>query len=168
MFHAWITSVYTYLVAEQLEHPSTLAIRVAVKLSGIVEIVALDWLVPEVAALEPLAGARPTLVIGLILAIVRLGPDGLQKCGEALVEPDVAPILASDEIAEPLVAEFVGDQVVLAGDILGSGLGLNDATARVRRSAGIFHAAGDEIVHHHLVVFFPRIVNAKFLAEEFH
>src|SRR5213080_3285713 len=99
---------------------------------------------------------------------MRLGPNGLQESGEALIQPDVAPIFAGNEIAEPLMAELVRDQVVLAGEIFGSELGVNEGTAVVGRGAGIFHAASDEIIDHDLRVFFPWIVNANFLAEELH
>ena len=168
MFQAAVKSVFAELVAKHVENPPALAVSVAVEFAGIVEIVANDRLVPEVAACEPLAGVVPALVIGLVLAEMRLGPNGLQESGEALIQPDVAPIFAGDEIAEPLVAEFVRDQVVLAGEIFGSELGMNEGRAGIGRGAGIFHAARDEIIDHDLRIFFPWIVDANFLAEQLH
>src|SRR5204862_2339081 len=132
------------------------------------EIVATDRLVPEVAACEPLAGVVPALVIGLVLAEMRLGPNGLQESGEALIQPNVAPIFAGDEIAVPLVAELVRDQVVLAGEIFGSELAMYEGRTGIGGSAGIFHATGDKIIDHDLRILFPRIVDANFLAEELH
>src|SRR5438445_12162856 len=131
-------------MAKHVENPPAFAVSVAIEFAGIIEVVANDRLVPEVPACEPLAGVVPALVIGLVLAEMRLGPNGLQERGEALIEPDVAPIFAGDEIAEPLVAESVRDQVVLAGEIFGSELGMNEGRAGVRRGRGLFHAGRDE------------------------
>src|SRR6266403_358630 len=44
---------------------------------------------------------------------------------------------------------------------------MDERAAGVGRGAGVLHAPGDEIIHHDLRVFFPRVVDAKFLAEEF-
>src|SRR2546429_1283835 len=165
MFQAAVKSVFAELVAKHIENPPALAISVAVEFTGIIEIVANDWLVPEVAAREPLACVIPALVIDLVLAEVRFRPYRLHERGEAFVEPNVAPIFAGDEISEPLVAEFVRDQVVLAGEIFESELGMNEGRAAIGRGAGIFHAARDEIIDHDLRIFFPWIVDANFLAE---
>ncbi len=127
-----------------------------------------DRLVPKIRALKPLARAVPAFVIGLILAEVRFRPHRFQEGGKAFVEPDVAPVFAGNEIAEPLVAEFVRDQVVFAGEIFRSEFGMNQGIARVGGGARILHAASDEIIHHDLRVFFPGIIHAEFLAEEFH
>ena len=127
-----------------------------------------DRFVPHVVASEPLPRVVPAFVIGLILAEVGFGPHSFQKCCEPLVEPDVPPILAGDQIAEPLVPELVGDQVVFSREIFGSQPGMNKRSARVGCSAGILHAAGNEVIHHDLRVFFPRIIDAKFFAEQLH
>src|SRR6266849_9302334 len=125
MLEAAVKSVFAYLVTKHVKDPASFAVGVAVELAGIVEIVANDRLVPETAAFEPFARAIPAFVIGLILAEVRFVPYHFQKRCEAFVEPDVAPILAGDEIAEPLVTQLVRDQVVFAGEIFGSELGMN-------------------------------------------
>src|SRR5438093_1117568 len=166
MLQRTVKSVFTELMAEHVQNPSALAVRIAVEFAGIVEVVAHDRLVPEIAASEPLAGVVPALVIGLILAEVRFGPQGFHESGKTFVEPDVSPIFAGDEIAEPLVAEFVRDQVVLAGKVFGSELGMIEGGAGIGGSDGILHPAGDEIIDHDLRVFFPRVVDANFLAEK--
>ncbi len=125
-------------------------------------------LVPETGAFEPLVRAVPAFVIGLIFAEVRFRPHCFQERGKSFIEPDVAPVFAGDEIAEPLVAELVRDQVVFAGEVLQSEFGMNEGFAGVGGGARILHAAGDEIIHHDLRVFFPGIVHAECLAEEFH
>ena len=127
-----------------------------------------DGLAPKIRAIEPSARTFPALVISLIPSVVRFAPDGLHEGGEALVEPDVAPVLAGDQIAEPLVPELVRDQGVLAGGVFGSQLGMNERSAAVGGGAGVFHAARDEIIHHDLRVFFPGIIDAQLLAEEIH
>ena len=40
---------------------------------------------------------------------IGLAPDGLHKCRKPLVEPCVRPIAAGQEVAEPLMREFVRD-----------------------------------------------------------
>ena len=66
------------------------------------------------------------------------------------------------------MTEFVRDQVVFTGEVLGGELGMNQGTAVVGGGTRILHAAGDEIIHHDLRVFFPGIVDAEFLAEQLH
>jgi hypothetical protein len=121
----------------------------------------------EISIGEPLASAIPTLGIGFVFAEMRFRPHVFHECSKAFVEPDVAPVLAGDQITEPLVAEFVGDEAVLAGDVFGSELWMLQRIAGVRGGAGVFHAAGNEIIDHGLRVFFPRIVDAELRAEEF-
>ncbi len=106
---AAVKGVFAELVAQHIQHPAAFAVSVAVELAGIVEVVTHDRLVPQVVASEPFPRVVPAFVIGLILAKVHFGPYSFQKCGEPLVEPDVAPILAGDQVAEPLVAELVRD-----------------------------------------------------------
>ena len=65
------------------------------------------------------------------------------------------------------MAEFVGDEIILAGDEFGSELGMLERLAGVCCGAGVFHAAGDEIIDHGLRVLFPGIVDAEFCAKEF-
>src|ERR1700732_2908012 len=45
---------------------------------------------------------------------------------------------------------------------------MNEGVAAVGGGAGILHAAGDEFIDHDLRVFFPGVVDAKFLAEQLH
>ncbi len=45
---------------------------------------------------------------------------------------------------------------------------MNEGSAGVGGSAGIFHAAGHEIIHHDLRVFFPGVVDTEFFAEQLH
>src|SRR5260370_13807435 len=127
-----------------------------------------ERLVPQIATSDPRARAIPSLVISLILAEVRFCPYRFQERGEAFVEPAVAPILAGDQIAEPLVPELVRDQVIFAGEVFGGELGMHERSAGVGGSAGILHAAGDEIIDHNLRIFFPGVVDAKFFAEYLH
>jgi len=90
---AAVKSVFANLVAKHVEDPACFIVSVAVEFAGVIEVVAHDRLVPEIAAFEPLARVIPALVVGLILAEVRFGPYSFQERGEALVEPDVAQSL---------------------------------------------------------------------------
>ena len=161
-----IKGVFTKLVAKHGKNPAALGVSITIKLAGIVEVVADDRLVEKIALAEPLARAFPAFIIGLILAVMSLRPHILHKRREALVEPDVAPIFAGDEVPEPLVAEFVGDEAVLIGVEFGGNLGMIERATGVGGGAGIFHASSDEVIHHDLRVFFPGVVDAELFAEE--
>src|SRR6266446_7264368 len=106
-------------MAQHIEDPAALAIGVFVKFAGIFEIVPDNWFVPESIHPKPLARGLPALIVGLILAVTRFAPDIFQERGESFIEPDVAPVLAGDQVAKPLVAEFVGDQAVFSGEVFG-------------------------------------------------
>src|SRR5207247_11275721 len=67
MLQRTVKSVFTELMAEHVQNPSALAVRIAVEFAGIVEVVAHDRLVPEIAASEPLASVVPALLICLLL-----------------------------------------------------------------------------------------------------
>ena len=86
--------------------------------------------------------------------------------GETFVQPDVAPILAGDQVAEPLMGQLVSDQPLAAADVFGvSG---EERVIGQGGDAGVFHAARHEIVDAHLRVFGPRIRHADFLLEKSH
>src|SRR5437762_6710532 len=97
---------------------------------------------------------------------MRFHPNIFHKGGKSLVEPDVTPILASDEITKPLMTEFVGDEAVFIGEEFGGDFGMVEGIAGIGGGAGVFHATSDEIIDHRLSVFFPGIINAQLLAEE--
>jgi len=80
--------------------PSAFAIGVPVKFAGIVEVMTHNRLVPEILAFEPLTGGFPALIVGLVLAIARFAPNKFQERGESFVEPNVAPVLAGDEVSD--------------------------------------------------------------------
>ena len=143
-----IKGVFTKLVAKHGKNPAALGVSITIKLAGIVEVVADDRLVEKIALAEPLARAFPAFIVGLILAVMSLRPHILHKRREALVEPDVAPIFAGDEVPEPLVAEFVGDEAVLISVEFGGNLGMVERATGVGGGAGIFHASSDEVIHH--------------------
>ena len=51
------------------------------------------------------AAVEPALPVGM----ERFGGLGLHPAGEAFIEPDIVPPRHGDEIAEPLMRHFVGD-----------------------------------------------------------
>src|SRR5260370_24568625 len=153
-------------MAEHVKHPTTLAVGIAVEFAGVIEIVTHDGFGIEIRLLEPFARITPSLVLALVLREMRFDPDVFHESRETFIELDVASVFARDQVAEPLVAELMRDQRVLAGCEFGREPGMLEGAARVSGSAGILHAAGDEIINHGLRVFFPGIVDSKLLAEE--
>src|ERR1051326_2664293 len=84
--------------------------------------------------------------------------------GEAFVQPDVAPVFAGDEVAEPLMREFVGDQAFARTDIFG-GAGKERIVSQ-GGATGVFHASFHEIVDADLVILGPRIGNSNLVLEK--
>src|SRR6266852_4783013 len=98
-----IESVFANLVAKHVQNQAAFAVGVAVEFAGVVKVVAYDGLGVESARPQPLLHAGPSLVIRLILRIARFAPRHFKKSGEALVQPDIPPVLAGHQVAEPLM-----------------------------------------------------------------
>jgi hypothetical protein len=69
----------------------------------------------------------------------------LEEGREALVEPRVRPVAAGHEVAEPLVRELVGDEVVGGG--VEGGARVDEAALGERAGGGVLHAAEGEVVN---------------------
>ena len=67
----------------------------------------------------------PPGIRGVVRAVLVLLPELRHKCGESFVQPEVGPVLARHQIAEPLVPHLVRDQPV----------GAFQALARQKRDA---------------------------------
>ena len=94
---------------------------------------------------------------------VLLAPDVLEEGGEAFVEPALVPGAARDEIAEPLVRELVGDEIV-GRDVDRGPLVEQDVLVH-RRRGRVLHPTEDEVGHDDLRVPAPRVRHAGDLAE---
>ena len=77
--------------------------------------------------------------------------------GKALVEPEMAPVAAGDEVAEPLVGDFMGIEATAAPEVLGS-VGKKGAGGQGRQ-AGIFHAPPHVVDGTGVVILVPRVGN---------
>src|ERR1700758_830598 len=97
---------------------------------------------------------------------MRFRPHAFHESGKAFVEPNVAPVFARDEVAEPLMAELVRDKVIFVLEDFRCDLRMVQGAASVGGGAGVFHAASNEVIDHHLRVFFPGIVHAELFAEK--
>ena len=99
----------------------------------------------------------------LVAAQLLLAPDVLEEGREALVQPALVPGAARDVVAEPLVGELVGDEVV-GRDVEGGAL--VDQDVLVHRGRGrVLHPTEDEVGHDDLRVSAPRVRHAGDLAE---
>src|SRR6476661_7095169 len=78
--------------------------------------------------------------------------------GEAFVEPKMAPVLAGDQIAKPLVGHLVRNQTLAAADIFRV-FAIKRAIGQCG-SGGVFHSAGNKIVYTDLIVLWPGIGHA--------
>ncbi len=117
MVQSAIKGLFANLLAKHVQNEAAFAVGVVVKLARVVEIVAHNRLAVQIRLAHPLLHRLPAFVVGLLFGIVRLGPDHLEKRRETLVEPDVSPIVAGDEVAEPLMRQLVGNQgVFIAGE----------------------------------------------------
>ena len=87
--------------------------------------------------------------------------------GEGFVEPEVVPPAHGDEIAEPLVGDFVGDDKgdAFFGFEAGVGGGEEEAFA-VGDEAPVFHGAGLEVGEGDLVKLGEGVADLEFVDEE--
>ena len=91
-------------------------------------------------------------------------PQGIVVAGKALVQPEVAPVLAGDQVAEPLVRELVGDQACRCN--VGPDAGIRyGPVVRQRRRRSVLHPS-KMILENDLGIFVPRVVVARCLVEE--
>ena len=105
-------------------------------------------------------------VAHLIETILVAGEQVRVIRGKSLVEPDMAPVLAGDEVAEPLVRQLVSHQPLAAADVFRL---IAEQRGGVERGlTGVFHAAPVEVLHANLVVLRPRIRHADFLFKKLH
>src|SRR5579871_90129 len=104
MLQAGEKCLFSDLVTKHEKDPAAFVVSIAVKFTGIVKIVADDRLRVEAWIVHPIARVVPHFVFDLIFREVVLDPPALHESCKALVEPDVAPVFASDEVAEPLMA----------------------------------------------------------------
>src|SRR5262249_42180226 len=130
---------------EDVEDEAALLVEVAVEeIDRKVVVLADDR--ADVAA-RRLAEVRVLILLHAVLVLVAaealLAVDVLEVGREAFVEPAVAPVAARDQIAEPLVGELVGDEVV-ARQIDRGALVEEDVLVH-RRRARVLHPAEDEV-----------------------
>jgi hypothetical protein len=93
-----------------------------------------------------------------------LAPEVLGVGGEALVEPDLRPVLAGDQITPPLVGQFVGDDVVIVEVDLRPLV--EQAAVGHGRRRGVLHRAEEEVVDQRLRIFRVGIVYSVTSAEK--
>ena len=79
----------------------------------------------------------------------------LVEGSEALVEPKVGPVLARDIVPKPLVGQFMGHQGETAAQP--AAVGGEERSMGEDGGRRILHAAGHEVLHHDLIIFYPGI-----------
>ena len=113
---------------------------------------------PPVAAVR-LAHVRLEIALEAVVVLVApevlLAPDVLEERREPLVEPALVPGAARDEVAEPLVRELVGDEIV-GRDVERGALVEQDVLVH-RRGGRVLHPAEDEVGDDDLRVLVPRV-----------
>src|SRR5580693_2214433 len=152
--------------AQHFQHPAAFVINVAGVFDAIGEIARDDRDGIEALLPEPAGLIAPEFVSGFVGAVTLLGPIMFEISGEAFVEPNVGPVFARDQVAEPLVREFVGIKIVGAASEFGREGGSDEAARGERGGAGIFHAAFDEIVYGGLRVLRPGVGHAELIREK--
>ena len=75
--------------------------------------------------------------------------------GKALVEPEMAPVAAGDEVAEPLVGDFMGIEATAAPEVLGS-VG-EEGPGGQGGQAGVFHAPPHVVDGTGVVILVPGV-----------
>ena len=91
-------------------------------------------------------------------ALIVLDPQGIEIGGEGLIEPQVIPVFGGEQIAPPLMDQFVGHQSVAAeihmSDLIVQGIVGHGG------GADVLHAAPHEICDGGLGVLFIGIIDA--------
>ncbi len=95
------------LGAQHLQHPAALGVNVSGILERVVKIVGHDRIVEEPRVPKPLALVAPKFVGDRVFAVFLLGPEMLEICGEAFIQPEIRPIFAGNEISKPLMRHFM-------------------------------------------------------------
>lgn len=100
------------------------------------------------------------------MAVLVGAVEGFVIRGEALIQPDLAPVFAGDEVPKPLMGQFMRDEPLAIADVLRrrSEQGAVGESGR----AGVFHAARDKVIDTDLVILVPGIRDANLLFKELH
>ncbi len=107
MFQSAVKRIVAELVSQHVQHQPAFSVGISIKLARIIKVMPHNWLGPQIWLPEPLAHAGPTLIFRLVLRKIVLRPQSLHERRKAFVQPDISPVLASHQIAEPLVAKFM-------------------------------------------------------------
>ena len=118
---------------------------------------------PLGAAAAGACGLAEHVVGELVGPQVILLPQRLEVAGEPLVEPQVRPVAAGQEVAPPLVGELVGDQAV--GVVVDKGAGVVQDAVAQRGRRGVLHPAPEALAAD-LGVAVPGVLNADRVTEE--
>ena len=154
------------LRAEHVQHPAALRIgEVTEHFTGRIVSPA-DNRVGVIRHARDLPGALIKFVQHRVAPVFVAVIERLVVRGETFVEPDVAPILARDEVAEPLVRHLVRNQAFAVANVLRC-VGKKRVVGQ-RRATGVLHAAGHKIIHANLIILRPGIRHADFLLEKRH
>ena len=97
--------------------------------------------------------------VGLFSTVSVFVPQRCPVRGKGFVEAKVAPTLAGDQVAKPMMEHFVGHRAFCGSIDQFPGASLGPLTKH--NSPGIFHRPGNEIPHGNLMVARPRIVHPK-------
>src|SRR5437867_9723133 len=115
----------------------------AAVLVSVFALVAEPFLVAPVNALVP----------AQVVLFVKIGKEG----GEAFIQPNVPPVLASDEVAKPLVRKLVSNEACRI-DIKARPL-VVERVLRQGSCRGVFHSTVAEVENTDLVVLRPRVAD---------
>ena len=118
-FDAAAIEIYAELGTESVQHPT--AFRIGEEVEHIIRRIvgAPDNGIDVVADAGDLTRAGVKLIQHGVATIFVGIEERFVIGGEAFVEPDVAPIFASDKVAEPLMRHFVRDQTLAVADVFG-------------------------------------------------
>ena len=166
---AFAKQVWPKLRAEHVQDPAALGVRQKTVFAEHVLrdlIVAVDHRCGVVRAAREAFLVAVQTVVELVDAVLVPGEQVRVVGGESLVEPKLAPVLAGDEVAEPLVRQFVRHQPLAAPDVFR--LAAEQGRGVECADAGVLHASPVEILHGDLVVLGPRIRHADFRLKILH
>jgi hypothetical protein len=154
--HAGEERVVAELAPQQVQDQRAFFVKVAVEQVDRLGVVAANDR-PRIAGVR-LRQVRLQIALNAMVVFIAaqavFALDVLEVGGETLVQPGVRPVAAGDEVAEPLVGELVGDQVV-SGNVE-RGAGVDQRVLVQGGGGGVLHTAEHEVADHDLRVARPR------------
>ena len=161
--HAFPIEILSQFGAQHVEDPGSLRIGPEAELLHGIAVARVDHGSGVLVVPEDALGAAMQSVLEVVVAQQLPGVEQRVVGREALVEPEMTPVTAGDQVAEPLVGGLMGVEAAAAAQVL-AGFREEGACGQGGQ-AGVLHSAHHVIDGAGVVVLVPGVGNPDFLFE---